>query len=190
MTGDVSPYLSRVPNENASQPKFIATLTATLQPLADNIAILESMPGLYDLDAAVGVQLDAVGLWVGAPRTIQTALPNVWFTFNTPGLGFNQGVWRGNFDPTTGATVLGDDVYRLYLRAVIGADHWDGTIPGAHAVLDPLLAPGGTGITIQDNGDMTMTVAFTGTPPTPIIAALFTNGYIQFRPPGVTQIGP
>lgn len=190
MAGDISPYTALVINEHADKPRFMASLAALLQPVADGIAVLESMPGLYDLDAAVGVQLDAVGLWVGRSRNLQVAIVGVFFSFDTAGLGFGAGVWQGPFNPGTDVVVLDDETYRLFLRAVIGANNWDGTAVGAYNVLLPLLAAYGAGMTIADNDNMTMTVALTGATLPPIIAAMFTGRYIEFRPAGVLQIGP
>lgn len=165
----------------------MATLAAIVQPFADAIAVLESMPGLYDLDVAVGDQLDTDGLWIGRSRNLQVPIANSYFSFDITGLGFGQGVWMGPFDPTTGLVVLDDETYRLYLRATVAENNWDGTIPGAYAALDPLLDP--IGIRIDDD-HMAMNLSFTGGTPIAIIAALFTGQYIALRPAGVMQNGP
>jgi len=189
MSGDIAPYLGLVASEHASQPNFIASLSALLQPIADEIEVLDSMPGLYDLDAAVGAQLDTVGLWVGLSRYVEVPITGVYFSFDISGLGFDQGVWFGPYDAGVGVQRLDDATYRLALNVQIAADNWDGTIAGAYAALTPLLDPYGTTLTIT--GDVTlMTLAFGGTAPPPIIKALFTGQYISLRPAGVPQSGP
>ncbi|MGC7970039.1 DUF2612 domain-containing protein, partial [Salmonella enterica] len=72
-----------------------------------------TLPFDFDLDQAIGVQLDAVGEWVGISRNITVPLAGVYFSFDIAGLGFDQGVWKGPFDPDTGLTTLDDDTYRL-----------------------------------------------------------------------------
>ena len=182
--GDVQPYLGLVTSQHADKPKFVATLSALVQPLADLQVLLAGMPGLYDVDAAVGAQEDAVGQWVGVARNISVPLTGVYFSWDVDGLGWGQGNW------TTGAgatelIVLPDDQYRTLLYATIAANQWDGTIPGAYAIWDKIFSDTGTGILIQDGDDMHMTVALTGPVPDAVTLALFTGGYLDVRPAGV-----
>src|ERR1039458_1627914 len=131
--GDPTYYLRLVTSEHIDKPNFIATLTAVLQPLADVQVRLAGMPGIFDLDVAVGDQEDKTGQWVGISRELQEPLTGVYFSLDTVGLGFDQGTWKGPFDPSTYLTALPDDAYRLLLRAKILNNKWDGTIPGAYA---------------------------------------------------------
>lgn len=186
MSGDVAPYTALVTSEHADKPKFMATIAACLQPLADGIAILNAMPTDFDLDHAVGVQLDIVGQWVGITRNVSTPLTGVYFSFNTAGLGFNEGVLKGPGDPSTGLIALPDDIYVMLLKARIIANQWDGTVPGAYAAWDQLLAPYGYQILIQDNGDMTMTLALANTTINPTFRELFVGSYLDLRPAGVS----
>lgn len=68
MTGDVTPYLALLPSEHADKPNFVAVLTAAVQPFADQQVTLKSLPTQFDLDSAVGVQLDALGVRVNRDR--------------------------------------------------------------------------------------------------------------------------
>ena len=66
-------------------------VVATLcQPFVDEQSVLNSLPGKYDLDSAVGVQLDAVGEWVGISRELAVPLSNVYFSLDIAGLGLDQ----------------------------------------------------------------------------------------------------
>lgn len=131
-------YTDLVTSEHSDKPRFMATLSAVAQCFVDLQNGLIDIPDEFDLDNAVGVQLDAVGLWVGISRKVNTPLAGVYFSFDTSGLGFDQGVWQGPFDPTTGVTSLDDDTYRLLLRAKIGANHWDGTLGTSAAILNAI----------------------------------------------------
>jgi len=102
----------------------------------------------------------------------------------TPAVGFDQGNWKGPFDPDTGLTLLDDDSYRLVLRAKIGANHWDGTLESSKAVLDSIFG-GSTFVFIQDNQDMSMTIGIAGTVPSAVFLALLAGGYIPLKPEGV-----
>lgn len=187
--GDIVPYLQLVTSEHSSKPNFIASLVALLQPVADNISTLEQMGLTFDIDDAVGDQLDKVGLWIGRTRYLSVPITGVFFSFDIPGIGFDQGVWLGPFGSPSGVTRLEDDTYRTYLKATIAANQWDGTIPGAYAVWDTIFAGSGTSIFIVDNGDMSIYFGITGNAPDAVTLALITGGYIALKPGGVRIAG-
>lgn len=182
--GSIASWLALVTSEHASKPKYMTMLTVTLQPLADTIAVIQSVPAAYDVDLAVGVQLDAVGQWVGASRNITTPLVGVFFSWATTGLGWGQANWTGNINQTQLIT-LPDLQFRNLIYAKISANHWDGTIPGAYAVFDQVFAGTGYGVLIQDLQNMHMAMALTGPVPDAVTKALFTNGYFDLKPAGV-----
>lgn len=179
-----SDYTALITTEHAGKPKFAAMAAAVAQCFADQINVLQSIPAAFDLDNAIGVQLDAVGLWAGIRRQVRTPL-NVYFSLDTVGLGFDQGNWQGPFDPSTGLTSLDDDTFRTLIRAKIEANSWDGTVPGAAAAYANLFAGSGSVIFIQDNQDMTMTVGVSGAIPSALLRALFSGGYLPLKPEGV-----
>lgn len=188
MSGDVTPYLALVTSEHSDKPKFMAMLGFLLQPIADLIQTVAAFPNDYDLDTAVGEQLDVVGAWVGRSRYLTVPLPNVYFSFDIAGLGFDQGTWQGPFDPTTGQVALADDAYRTLLRAVIAANTWDGTIPGAYNAFNNILFAGKPFVVlVQDNKDMTMYLALWGPSPDAVTLALFQTGELALKPVGVQE---
>lgn len=179
----MSAYTGLITSEHSDKPKFVAMVGFLTGIIADISAIIQSMPTDFDLDAAVGAQLDAVGVRVGQTRNLTTPLTDVYFSLDMVGLGLDESVWLGPYDPTTGLVALPDDAYRTLLRAVIAANNWDGTIPGAYAVWS-ILFPDRI-ILIQDNGDMTMDVILMDPSPDSITKALLTGGYLSLRPAGV-----
>lgn len=181
---DLTDYTGLVTSAHNQKPRFMATLAALAQPMVDLTALLESMPGKFDLDTAVGEQLDAVGRWVGISRNVPVTLNDVYFSLDIEGLGFDQGSWKGRFDPDTGLTRLDDETYRLVIRAKIGANHWDGTLESTRDILNTIFR-GGTYVFVQDNQDMTMTVGIAGIIPSAVFLALLSNGFIPLKPEGV-----
>ncbi|NSX05101.1 DUF2612 domain-containing protein [Cupriavidus gilardii] len=177
-------YTGLITSEHNHRPKFMAVVTALAQPMVDLMNVLGSMPNKFDLDQAVGVQLDAIGLWVGISRHVSVPLTDVYFSFDIDGLGFDQGAWKGPFDPDNGLTDLDDDTYRLVIRAKIGANHWDGTMESTVAILNTIFN-GDTHVFIQDNQNMTMTIGVSGRPPSAVFLALLAGGYIPLKPEGV-----
>jgi hypothetical protein len=183
--GSIGGYLALVPPENQGAPNFMAMLALLLRPLADIQAVTASMPGLFDVDSAVGVQLDAVGTWVGASRYLLLPLANVYFSLDVAGLGLDQGIFYSPGDPLTELTTLPDSYYRLVVKAKILNNQWDGTVPGAYAIWNEVFAGTGIGILIQDYGNMHMALALTGTAPDAVTLGLFTSGYLNVKPAGV-----
>lgn len=181
---DLTDYTGLITSEHNQRPKFMAVVAALAQPMVDLMGVLESMPPKFDLDEAVGAQLDDVGRWVGISRIIRTPLTNVYFSLDLDGIGFDQGIWKGPFDPDSGLTTLDDDTYRLVIRAKIGANHWDGTMEGSVAILNSIFSDG-THVFIQDNQDMTMTIGIAGRQPSAVFLALVAVGYIPLKPEGV-----
>lgn len=181
---EITDYTGKITSEHADKPKYMAMVKAVSQCFLDANLASSSLPSVFDLDSAVGVQLDNVGEWVGITRNVDTPLTNVYFALDTPGLGFDQGAWKGPFDPDTGITTLDDETYRTLIRAKIGANRWDGTLGQSKAILD-LVFSGDTFVFIQDNQDMTITVGVVGQPPTALELALLTGGHIPIKPQSV-----
>ena len=125
MTSD--DYVELITNQYSLKGNFVATVRALAQGSIDQSAAMASLVQHFSLDTAVGVQLDKVGLWVGFSRRVKVPIPSVLFSFDTFGLGFDQGVWQGPNDATTGLVFLDDATYRLTLRSKILANQFDGT---------------------------------------------------------------
>lgn len=181
---NIDTYLGLITALHRDKPKFTAMISAVSQSFVDAQAMFAGLVPGYDLDMAIGVQLDVVGLWVGVSRHIQTPLEGVYFSLDVVGLGFDEGIWKGPFDPDSGVTTLDDDTYRLLIRAKIGANHWDGTLESSAAILK-LIFGDETHVFIQDNGDMSVDIGLSGIRPPAIFLALLTGGYIPIKPEGV-----
>lgn len=183
--GDTSPYLSLITSEYNQKPKFMDTVEGNVQPYADNIAAMRSMTMLFDIDQAVGDQLDITGKWIGVTRSVAVPLTGVYFSFDDSNLGFDRGTWFSSFNPVTGVVFLSDSAYRTLLRARIVNNQWDGTVPGAYSIWDTAFSGTGIGILVQDLGNMHMILALTGPVPDAVTLALFKGGYLNIKPAGV-----
>jgi hypothetical protein len=176
----MSQYTDLITAEHADRPKFVAVIETSTNPSVDQQEVVLRFPSDFDLDSAVGAQLDVVGEWVGVSRYVLTPLEGVYFTWGEPGLGWGEGYWRGPFDPTQGLTTLSDDFYRLLIRATIALNNWNGTLQPAIDAIAPLF-PNNL-VYIQDNQDMTISIAVVGPPLDVILAALLTGGYLALKP--------
>lgn len=185
----VQPYLDLVTGEHRDKPDFVSVLTVALEPIADTRAVVDAFPTAYDLDTAVGAQLDVVGEWAGRPRYLTAPLTDVYFSFDDAEVGFDSGTWKGPYDPETGLVALPDSPYRTLLRAAVAANLWDGSIPAAYAVWDSLLDGLGAGIFIVDGLDMSVQMGFGGGPIDAVSMAMIRRGYFDLKPAGVKVRG-
>lgn len=180
-----NPYLDRITSQHRQRPKFVAVVDAVTRPVVELQALLEEVRRAFDLDDAVGVQLDQVGEWVGRSRDLSTPLEGVYFAWNEEGVGWGQGSWQGRFDPDSGLISLPDDTYRVLLKAKVAANGWNGSRDGAYEIWEAAFADLGMIIVIQDNQDMSIVVGVAGSAPDAITEQLLVQGYIPLKPVGV-----
>lgn len=151
---DVSLYLNRVPPLHRDKTNFIATLAMALQPFVDANNFNAGLPAAFDIDNAIGAQLDIVGLWLNQSRSLALPLQNVFFSWGDPLRGWGRGIWfNPDINPGVTYTQLSDDDYRPLLKAIAIANEWDGTVTMGQTVLDEYFPPGaGTFTFIEEDG--------------------------------------
>jgi hypothetical protein len=135
--------------------KWLAT---TLDPVRETELIIKSYDTVFDLDNAVGVQLDVTGDIVGRKRLL-------------------------SFEPEDGSgPFLDDRLYRVLQKAKISMNHWDGTIPGVLALWENIFPE--YRLIIRDNQDMTMDLLVVGME-SHLEQELMARGYMAPKPQGV-----
>lgn len=154
----MSKYTDRITNYHRGKPLFVEHVDLSTRPLTDVSAAMYGLISAFDIDDAIGVQLDALGEWIGRSRIVSQQISGVYFSFDTAGLGWDQGVWQGPYDPDAGYTSLSDETYRIILKAKIAINNWDGTNDSLPQILDTALAGSGLRMQIVDNQDMTIGV--------------------------------
>ena len=170
-----------------SRPKFSETVQTLTDPVADSIEAIRSIIEAFDLDAAIGAQLDILGEWIGRSRTVFLPVVNLWFSLNVEGRGFDQGEWFFVRPAESTAIQLDDDKYRQMLRAKIAANHWDGSAAGALTALRRLFAEP-IRIFVDDKSDMSIAICWSGTQPALLDLVLFSRGYVPLKASGVETI--
>lgn len=174
-------YQRLITSYHKHKPKFYDHISLITQPFIDIQAATNQQVTDFDLDTAIGVQLDAVGLWIGIGRTIKTPIEGVFFALDVEAVGLDQGIWQGEFD-AGGLTVLDDDTYRTILRAKIAANHWDGTTETLSDIYQAIFPDHKTRIFAVDNFDMTMDVFITGDAISAVMKAVIAQGYLDVKP--------
>jgi len=185
---DINTYLELIPAANQEQPNFMATVNGLCSVSVQIQNVLASLIPLFDVDVAVGAQLDVIGELVGFPRSLQIAVSGIYFSWDdTSADGWDFGIWQDPTSPGT-LTVLPDDVYRNFIKAKIAANHWDGTTDGAYAVWDSSFT--GVTILIQDGLDMSYKIAFVGAIVDSLTAAVMTAGNRAARASRIAMLKP
>ncbi|EBU6996458.1 DUF2612 domain-containing protein [Salmonella enterica subsp. enterica serovar Newport] len=185
----MSKYTDLITNYHATKPKFVEHIDLVTRPLAETSAAINGLINAFDIDNAVGAQLSIPGEWIGLSRVVREPISGVYFSFDTDGSGFGQGVWQGPYDPDEGYTTLSDDTYRLILKAKVAINNWDGQNDSLPAILDMATAGSGLRMQIVDNQDMTVSVRLF--PDTDIsdvsleILAVIRQGYLTVKAAGV-----
>nr|WP_310616923.1 DUF2612 domain-containing protein [Pantoea cypripedii] len=160
----MSKYTDLITNYHAGKPKFVQHVDLSTRPLTDASTALQGLITAFDIDSAVGVQLDVLGEWIGRSRVVNQPISGVYFSFDTDNLGWDQGVWQGPYDPDDGYTSLSDDTYRIVLKAKIAINNWDGTNDSLKSILDAALEGSGIRMAIVDNQDMSISIWVLGDP--------------------------
>ena len=154
----MSKYTDLITNYHRHKPLFVDHVDLITRPLSDVASAMTALITEFDIDEAVGSQLDILGKWIGRTRIVSQPISGIYFSFDTDGLGFDQGVWQGPYDPDAGFTNLSDETYRIILKAKIAINHWNGTNETLPEILDTALAGSGLKMQIVDNQDMTISV--------------------------------
>lgn len=165
MATSVADYEALITSEHNQRPNYMAMIDATTQGAVDSQNLLSTFSSLFDVDLAVGQQLDMVGTWVGATRDLTIALP------------------------PTGITQLTDGDFRTLLYAVIAANFWTGNVPGIYDIWATVFATNPVTVLVQDNQDMTMFVVLVTNFFSNVVLALIVNGYFNLCPAGVNFLG-
>ncbi len=151
-------YRKLLTSEYKTRPKLTGWLLWLLSEGLSYKNLLQIFMDAFDIDTAVGKQLDIIGNIVGVGRLL-------------------------NFYPSGGESpLLDDDTYRLVIKARIIQNYWKGSINELYEAWEVLFPA--VMLQIQDLQDMTYNVVITG-PFTSLMRELITNGYIVPKPEGV-----
>lgn len=154
----IESYVASITSEHIDKPNFIAWLSSNLNKIDGAYTVLKGMDSNFDIDDAIGIQLDTLGTIIGRNRTL-------------------------HFQPISGASpTLDDETYRLVLKAKIAMNNWDGTIPKIYEIWDNIFTD--IQLKIQDNQNMSFNAYILGFV-TEIRQDLIQQGYIVPKPEGV-----
>lgn len=141
-------YSALLTSEYANSPNFIQTVQLTANAIGDITTLLQSLPAQFDIDNALGRQLDIVGQWIGFPRTIGGVLLVQFFGFADDATALTFGELTdpsvgGRFlelgENTSQSATLSDVEYKLLLKAKVLQNDWDGSVAEFEAAANDVL---------------------------------------------------
>lgn len=157
-------YLKLFTSEYQNSSNLLNWANTLMAPLDDVVTVANDFLEEFDLETAIGDQLDIIGEIVGAERT----------------LPFEPTATGSPAEPVS--PILDDETYRIYLKAKIALNHWDGLSESVAPIWERLF-PGGL-VSIQDNLNMTMDIFVAGIT-SQIILDMIENRLMIPRPEGV-----
>jgi hypothetical protein len=192
---NATPYQDLITSEFNQQPLFMALVGLYTGAIADITALIESIPSAFDLNNAIGAQLDIVGQWIGQTRIIGTILTLGYFGFADDPVALTMGElhnasfnsqYAGLFFELGGTyqsntTVLADGDYLTLLQAIIARNQSDGLIDSLEAGLEAIF---GSPCAIYDTGAMVLNINVPVNV-SPVTEALVRQLDILPRPAGV-----
>ena len=139
LASSVAYYAARMISQYRALPKAQATIAILVkQALGDMLAL--TVQSAFDLDTAIGAQLDIIGKYVGLSRNIGPSTAKPYYgleNYNATGnpIGFQrygsssnpQGIWLRYAQGTDQNTALADDSYRLAIKVRICQLYNNGT---------------------------------------------------------------
>lgn len=152
----------------ADKPRASATVALIVNQYKKAFDLLESFEGAFDLDSAVGAQLDIIGKIVGISRNIEDVIPKIFFGFdgNVNARGFGLAPFYTTDQAQYTDTQLSDSDYRFFIRIKIAKNHVKATMSDDNGSnLNAVILSMFEGYAYMvDNKDMTVTIYIENSP--------------------------
>lgn len=158
MTDFVKSYLDLLIFQYQDKPKIRAELELLVGKFEDVKKLDDSLPIAFDIDKAVGKQLDVIGRIVGLPRKTDNVIPKVYFGFydeNSNAVGFGDGAFYTFESEQYSDLELNDTDYRFFLKAKISINFMKNNIHKINDIISFLFS---NNAYVEDNRDTTFTL--------------------------------
>jgi hypothetical protein len=163
MLTTVDDFLALITSWHATREKFVKVIETNVDPYVKLREKLYALIRDYDLDFAIGAQLDTVGEWIGRNRHIPVPLPDPWFSFDISKKGFDRGIWYQPYSMGNFIQDLDDEVFRQVLYCKIAFNQWDGTVEPAQTAVRQFFRDHLLFAWLEDRHDMSSAYCFVGT---------------------------
>lgn len=184
-------YTELITGAHRDKPRFTEWVYQLTEPVLNARQDLAYMIKQYDLDLAEGTQLDAIGVRVGVTRQLKLRITDVFFAFDdVDGIGFDLGIWKTPRDDTYGITELGDEVYRVLLKAKIALNQYGGKNEALDDLLRLVMSAFGVNSaqwSYVDNQDMSIDIYVFKRSVPPIVWEIFSKKVFTLNHAGVQE---
>jgi hypothetical protein len=185
-----SDYSLYITSQYQSSTRLLAWMKSLESTIVEVVTVADSIRLAFDIDSAVGPQLDTLGVIIGLPRDIEVSIPNLFFSWYdghapTDVLGWGMGSWRSLQEETHEMTKLPDDAYRQVLKFKILQNSWNGTADGLYRAWEEVFVPDNITLRVQDNQDMSVSFFVTGQLIPATVQYILLGNYIPLKPAGV-----
>ena len=90
-------YTAKITSEHNQKPNFMGVVFNNTKPFASVQEFLGTYMQSFDLDTAIGAQLDVIGEWVGRTRYVGIPLSGVYFSWDDlPSIGWIPEFGKGS----------------------------------------------------------------------------------------------
>lgn len=177
-------YLKLVTSEHRKD-KFLALMASCVCPISEASNLIYRLSSEFDLDTAIGAQLDILGVYIGLPRIMVSPMPGseIWFTWHDENVGWGMGYWNPTGNASDYLVQMPDARYRDALKAKVAINNWDGSAAKMYEIWQSIYQ--NSQVIIMDGQDMTIAVAIIGGNLDNISRKLLLDGYLSMRPAGV-----
>lgn len=152
----------------ADKPKASATVSAIVSRFKNISDVIEQFESAFDLDTAIGAQLDIIGKIVGISRNVEGVIPKIFFGFddNVNARGFGLAPFYTTDQAQYTDTQLSDSDYRFFIRMKIAKNHVKATMSDDNGSnLNAVILSMFEGYAYMvDNKDMTVTIYIENSP--------------------------
>lgn len=154
-------YLNIITSEHRMKEKYVSFVSSILKPLFDTAECISNNEYFFDLEFAIGDQLDIIGEIIGIERRVDFVLDD-------------------------GTQVLNDDDYRFLIKATIARNHWDGSRENIYEIWNNLFP--NVRLNLIDNLDMSCLIIVMSEGMTKNQISMLFEGLIVPRPAGVQYV--
>lgn len=180
---------TRVYAQYKDKPKAVKWFDI-IPTVADDITnVYQDVRTSYDIDAAVGEQLNVIGRIVVLDRSYESKVIygiNTYFGADTLASQFGGAGAQFNAPGTTITQEVSDAIFRVLIRAKIAKNNSDSTLDGIVKALSYITSS--SNIQVIDNEDMTFSVSF-GSELNDVERFVFDTFDVTPRPQGVQFLG-
>lgn len=152
----------------SDKPKASATVSEIVSRFKNIFDVIEQFEAAFDLDTAIGAQLDIIGKIVGISRNVEGVIPKIFFGFdnNVNARGFGLAPFYTGDQAKYTDTQLSDSDYRFFIRMKIAKNHVKATMSddNGNNINAVILSMFEGYAYMVDNKDMTVTIYIENSP--------------------------